>query len=565
MKIQAVGVIGLGTMGAGIAEVFARSGLPVVAVEADPQALAKGIATLDASLGKAVTRGRLTEDERAEIIGRVTAGAKLADLSAVDLVVEVVPERFAIKRQVVAELDQICRPDAIIATNTSSLSVTAIAGGSAHPARVVGMHFFNPAPVMRLVEVVTTVLTDPAVAVAVTELAERLGKTPVRVTDRAGFVANALLLPYLNHAVRLLETGSASREDIDMAATEGIGLPMGPLALLDLIGLDTSLAILETLQHEFGGTRYTPAPLLRRLTDAGRVGRKAGGGFYDYQGKRSAPGDSPDISNVNQPRAPGTVTLIDPAAALAGACSDGSGDRSADLASRLAAAGINITRNPAHRTELAIVAIGPEGGVLGPAMAAARSADAVGLHLVSNATKPDNPKPDNLISDYRVSDNLISEPCLAELVPSPRTSAAAVDGARAVAAKLGLRAVVTADRPGLLVGALLYPHLRDAAAMVADGYTTPGDVDAAMTLGCGYQRGPMRMLAEAGLAQVVDVLTAMRDAYGDPAYSPPPLLTDLAKAGLPFDGAGERQSAPHHAAPHQTAPHQTAPHQTAGG
>jgi 3-hydroxybutyryl-CoA dehydrogenase len=540
MKIRAVGVIGLGTMGAGIAEVFARSGFPVTAVEVDPQALAKGIATLDASLGKAVTKGRLTEDERAEIIGRVTAGAKMADLSGVDLVVEVVPEQLAIKRQILAGLDQICRADTIIATNTSSLSVTAIAGGSAHPARVVGMHFFNPAPVMRLVEVVTTVLTDPAVAAAVTDLAGRLGKTPVQVTDRAGFVANALLLPYLNHAVRLLETGHASRDDIDTAATEGIGLPMGPLALLDLIGLDTSLAILEVLQREFGGTRYTPAPLLRRLTDAGRVGRKGGGGFYGYQDKRSMTGNSPDSVNVNQPRAPGTVTLID-LAEVAGTGADGSGDRSAELASMLAAAGINVTRNPAHPTELAIVAIGPKGGVLGPAMAAGRAADAVGLHLATHAS--DAPKSDSPISDYRISgDNL------AELVPSPLTSAAAVDAARALAAKLGLRTVVTADRPGLLVGALLYPHLRDAAAMVADGYATPADVDAAMTLGCGYPRGPMRMLADAGLSLVADVLAAMYAAYGDPAYSPPPLLADLARAGLPFDGLGQ----------HQTAQHQTA-------
>src|SRR5215469_15202839 len=296
MKIQAVGVIGLGTMGAGIAEVFARSGFPVTAVEADHQALARGIATLDASLGKAVTKGRLTEDERAEIIGRVAAGARFADLSGADLVIEVIPEQLAIKRQILAELDQICRPDAIIATNTSSLSVTAIAGGSAHPARVVGMHFFNPAPVMRLVEVVTTVLTDPAVAGAVTDLAGRLGKTPVHVTDRAGFVANALLLPYLNHAVRLLETGYASREDIDLAATTGIGLPMGPLALLDLIGLDTALSIMEVLHGEFGGPRYTAAPLLRRLADAGRTGRKSGRGIYDYAD--SAKGNDHQGGNV---------------------------------------------------------------------------------------------------------------------------------------------------------------------------------------------------------------------------------------------------------------------------
>jgi 3-hydroxybutyryl-CoA dehydrogenase len=567
MRIRTVGIIGLGTMGAGIAEVFARGGLPVTAVEVDPQALVQGIATLDASLGKAVIKGRLTEDERAEIIGRVNAGAKLPELAGVDLVIEVVPEQLAIKRKVLAELDQICRPDAIIATNTSSLSVTAIAGGSAHPGRVVGMHFFNPAPVMRLVEVVTTVLTDKAVAAAVTDLAGRLGKTPVQVTDRAGFVANALLLPYLNHAVRLLETGYASRDDIELAATEGIGLPMGPLRLLDLIGLDTSLSILEVLQREFGGTRYTPSPLLRRMTDAGRVGRKSGSGFFDYQSSTSTGGNSPDYPNVNQPRAPGTVTLIDPVVP-AGTAADGSGDRSAELASMLAAAGINVTRNPAHSTELAIVAIGPKGGVLGPAMAAGHTADAVGLHLPASTPKSDKPKSnyrtsdyrtsdyrtssnrtsDSRMSGYRTSDNRDSGLGLAEVAPSPLSSAAAVDAARAVAAKLGLRTVVTADRPGLLVGALLYPHLRDAVAMVADGYATPKDVDAAMTLGCGYPHGPMRMLADEGLARVADVLAAMHAAYGDPAYSPPPLLTDLALAGVPLDGATKGQPVQHQTA-----------------
>jgi 3-hydroxybutyryl-CoA dehydrogenase len=493
MAIRDVGVVGLGTMGAGIAEVLARAGLSVTAIEADSGALSRGMAILDSSLGRAVSRGRLTEDEHAQIAGRVRPGAALASLAGADLVIEVVPERLPVKRQILAELDQVCRPDAIIATNTSSLSVTAIAAASARPGRVIGMHFFNPAPVMRLVEVVTTVLTEPSAGQAVTKLARRLGKTPVQVTDRAGFVANALLLPYLNHAARLLETGYATRDDIDLAVTAGIGLPMGPLALLDLIGLDTSLSILEVLDREFGGTRYTPAPLLRRLTDAGRVGRKSGAGFYDYPGAATG-GDSSGFDNENQPPPPGTVTLI------------GDQDRSAELASLIAAAGISVTRNPAHPSALVIVAIGPDGGVIGPATAAGRSADSVGLHLAA--------------------------PGLAELAASPVTSAGALAAAGALTARLGLRAVRSADRPGLLVGALLYPHLRDAVAMVDDGYATSADVDTAMTLGCGYPRGPIRLLADAGVGTAVDVLRAMHAGYGDPAFAPPPLLTQYAQGGL---------------------------------
>ena len=517
MEIREVGVVGLGTMGAGIAEVFARAGLSVTAVEADPDALSRGMAILDGSLGRAVSRGKLTEDEYARIVGRVRPGPTMASLAGADLVIEVVPERLAIKGQILAELDQVCRPDTIIATNTSSLSVTAIAAASARPERVVGMHFFNPAPVMRLVEVVTTVLTDPAAGQAVTEVARRLGKTPVQVTDRAGFVANALLLPYLNHAARLLETGYATRDDIDLAVTAGIGLPMGPLALLDLIGLDTSLSILEVLDREFGGTRYTPAPVLRRLTDAGRVGRKSGAGFYDYPGAVPA-GDSSVFGNEDQPPPPGTVTLIDPAATARTSAdgggtvsgpADGSGprsDRAAELASLIAAAGINVTRNPAHPSDLVIVAIGPEGGVIGPATAAGRAAESVGLHLAT--------------------------PNLAELAATPVTSAGALAAARLLIARLGLRAVRSADRPGLLVGALLYPHLRDAVAMVDDGYATSADVDTAMTLGCGYPRGPIRLLADAGVGTAVEVLRAMHAGYGDQAFVPSLLMTQYAQGGL---------------------------------
>jgi 3-hydroxybutyryl-CoA dehydrogenase len=525
MEIRAVAVIGLGTMGAGIAEVFARAGLPVTGIEADPAALRAGQARIAASLDKAVARGKLTRAERDVIAGRVTPGTGPADAADADLVVEVVPEQMALKRQVIAALDQSIRPGSIIATNTSSLSVTAIAAASVHPGRVVGMHFFNPAPVMRLVEVVTTVRTDPAVAGAVTELARRLGKTPVQVDDRAGFVANALLLPYLNHAARLLETGYATRADIDVAATEGIGLPMGPLALLDLIGLDTSLAVLEVLRQEFGGPRVTPAPILRRLTDAGRTGRKGGGGFYDYPAPGASTGaDSSFSANADPGASPGSVTLIDPAV-TAGAGDvarlargdqavhgDGAacGDRVAGLARLITAAGIGVASDSARVSDLAVVAIGPHGGVLAPATAAGRAADAVGLHLAA--------------------------PGLAELVATPLTSPSALAAAQALVARLGLAVVRAPDRPGLLVGALLYPHLRDAVVMVADGYASPADVDTAMTLGCGYPRGPMQMLAEVGLGRAVDVLAAMHAAYGEPAFAPPPLLVECARAGVGLDG-----------------------------
>jgi 3-hydroxybutyryl-CoA dehydrogenase len=498
MEIREVAVVGLGTMGAGIAEVFARAGIGVVAIEIDQEALRRGISTLDASLARAVSRGKLTEDEQERVRGRVRAASGFAEAAGADLVIEVVPERMEIKRQIFTELDRVGSPDAVLATNTSSLSVTAIAAGTRHPGRVIGMHFFNPAPVMRLVEVVSTVLTDDGLAASVAALARQLGKTPVQVADRAGFVANALLLPYLNHAVRLLEAGYASREDIDLAATAGIGLPMGPLALLDLIGLDTSLSILEVLRAEFGGTRYDPAPLLRRLTDAGRTGRKAGRGIYDYPPGTVRAGLGED-GNEDGSAGPSTITLI-----------GSGGTEDAELASAAAAAGINVTRNPAHASDLVVIAASPGEPVLPAALASGRAGQAVGVHLAAAG--------------------------LAEIVRTVLTQEQAGASAVALTARLGLQAVHAPDRPGFLVGALLYPHLADAVTMVQDCYATAADVDAAMTLGCGYPQGPFALLDKIGPTAVLAGLRAMHAGYGDPAFAPPLLLAEHATAGLGFLG-----------------------------
>jgi len=502
MEIREVAVIGLGTMGAGIAEVFARAGIGVVAIEVDAAALSRGVGILDASLSRAVTRGRLTAAEQAEIRSRVRPAAGFSDAAAVDLAIEVVPERMEIKREILAELDRVCSPDAILATNTSSLSVTAIAAASKHPGRVIGMHFFNPAPVMRLVEVVSTVLTTDGVAATVSDLARRVGKTPVQVGDRAGFIANALLLPYLNHALHLLATGYASRADIDTAATAGIRLPMGPLALLDLIGLDTALSIMEVLHGEFGLPRYMPTPLLRRLADAGRTGRKAGRGIYEYPNSGS---DDHQSGNEHPPATPRTVTLI------------GAGDDTeAELASAIAAAGINVTRNAAHPSDLVLIAAEAGRPILPAALAAGRPQQAVGLHLAGK----------------------LAAGSLAEVVQTSVSSADAVQAGAALAVKLGLTAVRAPDRPGFLAGTLLYPHLADAVRMCQDGYAGPADIDTAMKLGCGYPRGPFELIDAAGAAAVLTGLEAMHDAYGYPEFAPPPLLAEHAAAGIAFaDGS----------------------------
>jgi 3-hydroxybutyryl-CoA dehydrogenase len=288
-EMTAVGVVGLGTMGAGIVEVFARAGLRVVASEVDEAALERGRAHLTASTDRAVARGKLSPEDRDALVGRVTFVVGLGGLADVDLVVEAVPERLDLKRRVFGELSKVCKPSAILASNTSSLSVTEIAVSTDRPDRVVGLHFFNPAPVMKLVEIVRTVVTDPTVVVDAQALCGRLGKVGVTIGDRAGFVANALLFGYLNQAVSMVESGFVGRDDLDAAMRLGGGLPMGPLTLLDLIGLDVGLEVLDTM-YERGGRnlRHAAAPLLRQMVTAGLLGRKTGRGFYTYGGSPAA-------------------------------------------------------------------------------------------------------------------------------------------------------------------------------------------------------------------------------------------------------------------------------------
>ncbi len=246
-EFSTVGVVGLGTMGAGIVEVFARNGIDVVAVEISEPALERGRATLTRSTDRAVAKGKLAAADRDALHERVRFAAGLDALHSVDLVIEAVPEHLDLKQRIFAELDRVCRPETILATNTSSLSVTEISVATSRPNQVIGIHFFNPAPVMKLVEIIRTVVTAPEVVADVEALCARLGKVDVTIADRAGFIGNALLFGYLNRAVAMVESRYASREDIDAAMKLGAGLPMGPLALLDLIGIVTRDEILDTM------------------------------------------------------------------------------------------------------------------------------------------------------------------------------------------------------------------------------------------------------------------------------------------------------------------------------
>ncbi len=282
MTIKRVGILGSGIMGSGIAEVAAKSGFEVV-LRSRQQATAEAtVASLEKSLAKQVEKGRLEEAERDATLARVTPTSNLHDLADCDLIIESVVEDLDVKKALFLELNHTAKEDAILATNTSTLPVVELAMETRQPELVCGVHFFNPAPMMSLVELVRTLVTSDETMARVREFAEACGKSPVEVKDRAGFIVNALLFPYLNNAVRVLETGTASRDDIDTAMKGGCNFPMGPLALLDLVGLDTSLAILDALYEEFKDPNYAPQPLLKRMVSAGQLGRKSGGGFYDY-------------------------------------------------------------------------------------------------------------------------------------------------------------------------------------------------------------------------------------------------------------------------------------------
>jgi 3-hydroxybutyryl-CoA dehydrogenase len=310
VEFAPIGVVGLGTMGAGIAEVAARSGVPVVAVEVNDTAMSAGRQRLEGSLDRAVQRGRLDPLERDAILGRFTFTTNRADLAVTGIVVEAIPERLELKTELFAELDGICPVETIFATNTSSLPVTAIAAATGRPDRVVGMHFFNPAPVMRLVEVVRTVVAEDAAVTRVAALAMHCGKTPVVVGDRAGFIANALLFGYLNDAARMVERQHASMTALDAALMAAAGFPMGPITLMDLIGLDVCLEVLEVMYAETRDARYAASPLLRRLVLAGRLGRKTGRGYYDYSGDNPQPAVTFTVSEPVATRERGESSYI---------------------------------------------------------------------------------------------------------------------------------------------------------------------------------------------------------------------------------------------------------------
>ncbi|KUG55683.1 hypothetical protein AVL62_05145 [Serinicoccus chungangensis] len=549
-QITTVGVIGLGTMGAGIVEVFARGGVQVVGVETTEELAERGRGILRASTDRAVAKGRLDEAGQQEILDRVTITTALADLAPADLVVEAVPEVLDLKHEVFSALDDIVAPDAVLASNTSSLSITSIAAGTAYPGRVVGMHFFNPAPVLQLVEVITTVRTDDAVREAVVELAGRIGKRPVVVGDRAGFVANYLLFGYFVSALRMLEQRHVSREDLDTAMRVGAGLPMGPCTLMDLVGLDVCHHIGDVIYAHSRSPMHAPSPMLERMVTAGLLGRKSGEGFYTYA--RAGSGKV-----VDAPEAGGSAPEVGAVGVVGG------GEIADELVSRLREGGYAVTHvpDPADRDDLAGLAgvdVVVEAGTATPESELADAepqpvtpvqeelwevlADVVGERTVLTTVGEDLAVAIGALSGRpeRAAVLRVHAPTgqgqVVEIGRSSATDEETVEILRALVRTIGAEPVVCRDRPGLVVDALLMPHLMDAVRMLDEGYAGVEDIDTALRYGLGYPVGPFAMIDQIGAEEVLTVCEELAEAGGLPRESvaPSPLLIEHVLLDRPF-------------------------------
>ncbi|MGY3849305.1 3-hydroxyacyl-CoA dehydrogenase family protein [Streptomyces hydrogenans] len=573
--LSTIAVVGLGTMGTGIADVLVRAGREVVGIDVSESAGARAVAALEASTARAVARERITEDERQDALARFRVYSDLQAAAAADLVIEVVPEAYETKQEVLRALDGIVRPDAILATGTNALSVTRLAADSAHPERVLGLHFFAPVQAMKLVEVVSSVLTDPRAVDAVTRLAQDLGKEPVAVGDRAGFIADGLLFGYLNQAAAMYEARYASREDIDAAMKLGCGLPMGPLELLDLVGIDTARTVLDAMYQASHDRLHAPAPILKQLSEAGLTGRKAGRGFYTY----AAPGAAEKVADALTPAASGAGGAGREVRSVGVA---GSGTMASGIAEVFAKAGYDVvlaarsqekadaakayiakslersvskgrmtgeardetlarivpagSLDAFAEVDLAVEAVAEDLGIkqelfarldkiCKPGAVLATTTSSLPVVACAKATT----RPQDVIGMHFF--NPAPAMKLVEIVRTVLTSDDVHATVREVTAKIRKHGVDCGDRAGFIVNALLFPYLNNAVKMVQEHYATLDDVDTAMKLGGGYPMGPFELLDVVGLDVSLAIEKVLHREFRDPGLAPAPLLEHLVAAG----------------------------------
>ncbi|WP_112262086.1 3-hydroxyacyl-CoA dehydrogenase family protein [Lentzea terrae] len=574
-EINTVGVVGFGTMGAGIVEVLARTGLAVKVVEVDAAGVERGLGHLEHSTSRAVKREKLTEAEKSALESRVSTSLDLHSLADCDLVIEAVPENVELKAGIFKQLDEILQPEAIIASNTSSLSITEIGVHTRRPGKVVGLHFFNPTQVLKLVEVVRTVVTEPDVITDVVAFTQKLGKSPVVIGDRAGFIANALLFPYLNHAVKMLESKYATREDLDAAMRYGCGYPMGPLALLDLIGLDTAYEILDTMYHQSRNRLHAPAPLLKQMITAGLLGRKTGRGFYTYDGP-----DSPVV--VKDAQTPSEVDATTQTREVQRVGVIGTGTMATGIAEVFAKRGYDVVLRarslekaekaigavkksldravskgklaeqdrdatlaritPAVEfveladCDLVVEAVAEEIGIKKEVFAALDEACKPGAVLATTTSSlpvieiaAATSRPEDVVGLHFFNPAQVMK--LVEIVETISTGADVVATARKICLDLGKHPVHCGDVAGFIVNALLFPYLNDAVKMLEAHYAEADDIDNAMKVGCGLPMGPFALLDVVGLDVSLAIQRTLYLEFREPGFAPAPLLEHLVTAG----------------------------------
>ena len=562
-------------MGAGIVEVFARNGLDVVGVEVSPEAVEKGQAVLRHSTDRALARGKLTEQSQTELHDRVRFTTELADLAECDLVVEAVPEHLSLKCEIFAKLDKIVNADAVLATNTSSLSVTEISVATANPRRVVGMHFFNPAPVQILVEVVRTVVTEEAVVEDIKALAERLGKTAVVIDDKAGFIANALLFGYLNHAVDMYESRYATREDIDAAMQLGCGLPMGPLALMDLIGLDTAYEILDTMYKQGRDRLHAPSPIIKQMVTGGLKGSKTGRGFYTYDEAGSSTVVPDNLTPLDGGSQEGGLRTIRTVGVV------GSGTMATGIVEVFAKAGYDVTYVARSAAKVAAVKAAiakslekavqrgklteeDRDAATGRLNGTTKLEDLAQVDLVVEAVVEDlrvkqalfenldeickpgailatttsslpviecavmTKRPQDVVGMHFFNPAQIMK--LVEVVHTVSTADDVVATVQNLCREISKHPVTCGDRSGFIVNALLFPYLNDAVKMLEEHYASADDIDTAMKTGCGYPMGPFELLDAVGLDVSLAIQRELYLEFRERGFSPAPLLEQLVTA-----------------------------------
>jgi 3-hydroxybutyryl-CoA dehydrogenase len=486
-QIKKVAVCGAGgTMGGGIAMVAARAGFETIRYDTSADGLARSRRTADGFFSKSVERGRMTVDERDAVMSRLVDSTDLADLADCDLIIEAIFEDLGVKQKLFAELNRICKPETILASNTSTLSITQIAEGCEREDRVVGIHFCLPAQLMKLVEMSRGINTSDETFANAWAWAEAAGQLPVETQDKPGFILNALLVPFNNDVIRAVEAGLTTPEDIDTAITVGLGYKMGPCTLLDLIGLDTQVRLGEAFYPITLDRRAAAPPLLRRMVAAGRLGNKSGQGLLAGR-KHTELSEVPAFRVVD---AGGSRSFPDGAQALG---------TPADHAAVTVHLGGNYKPDPtktAILVELDLECLGVHTG---------EESGTEGSNVVGFAR-------------YRNGDDAPSP--LIELVRQPATSEAAIDAARTLFAQAGFTTVVCADQPGRIVDRLVRPKYNDALRFLDEGLASARDMDKTCCLGLGYPDGPIERATRGGLARHHDICAALFAMTGQPGYSP---------------------------------------------